>query len=249
MFVAHRSVGMLLAISGAVSRAFAADPHPAHWDYVGEVGPEHWVEFGTDFSACAGKNQSPIDLARFIEAELPAIAFAYQAGGSEITNNGHSIQVNYGAGSSISIDSIGFALKQFHFHAPSENRIEGKSFPIEAHCVHADASGHLAVVALMVASGETNAALEKLWAHMPSKEGETNALAPAFAAIDLLPASRDYYRYEGSLTTPPCSEGVRWLVLKQPVTASAAQISTLTEALGRPNNRPVQALGARAVLQ
>ncbi len=243
---------LVAALSAAVlclsSYASAAD-HPAHWDYVGEVGPEHWAEFGTDNASCAGKNQSPIDLANFIEAELPAIDFAYEPGGSAVVNNGHAIQVNYDAGSSISVDSTDFALKQFHFHAPSENHINGKSFPVEAHFVHSDANGNLAVVALMFEQGDSNATLEKVWSHMPEKEGDTQALAPALAAKDLMPSDRDYFRYEGSLTTPPCSEGVRWLVLKKPVSASAEQIALLVKTLGRANNRPVQPAGARVVLK
>lgn len=230
------------------SHAPAAE-HPPRWDYVGEVGPEHWAELGPDNASCAGKNQSPIDLANFIEAELPAIDFAYEPGGSAVTNNGHSIQVNYDAGSSISVDSTDFALKQFHFHAPSENHISGRSFPAEAHFVHADANGNLAVVALMFEQGERNATLEEVLSRMPAKEGLTQALAPAVAAMDLMPPDRDYFRYAGSLTTPPCSEGVRWLVLKNPVSASAEQIAVLVKTLGRANNRPVQPVGARVVLK
>ena len=235
---------------GALGVSFAAEhPDAPHWEYAGKLGPEHWSALSPQFNACSGRNQSPIDLGHFIEAELPPIAFDYKAGGHAFVNNGHTVQVDYDAGSGISIDNVAFALKQFHFHAPSENLIDGKSFPIEAHFVHADAHGNLAVVAVMFVQGQGNPELEKLWTHMPIHPADRQALSSGISAANLLPANRDYYRYEGSLTTPPCSEGVRWLVLKQPVFASAAQIRELTKVLGHPNNRPVQPIGARVVLK
>ena len=236
---------------GAFGISFAAEHHDnaPHWEYAGKLGPEHWSGISPKFDACSGRNQSPIDLGHFIEAELPPIRFNYKTGGHAFINNGHTVQVDYDVGSDISIDNIDFELKQFHFHAPSENLIDGKSFPIEAHFVHSDSQGNLAVVAVMFVQGQSNPALEKLWTHMPVKPEDRQDLSPEIPAEDLLPASRDYYRYEGSLTTPPCSEGVRWLVLKQPVSASAAQIQQLMKVLGHPNNRPVQPIGARVVLE
>jgi carbonic anhydrase len=240
----------LIAMAGAGQAAHAQQgSHPHHWDYAGEVGPEHWQAFGMGFTDCAGRNQSPVDLRDLVEAQLPPLDFDYGTGGFEIVNNGHAVQVNFAPGSTLSVDRRSFALKQVHFHSPSENRIEGASFPIEAHFVHADAAGNLAVVALMVEQGADNEVLAPAWAHMPARQGESHRLQPALPASALLPEDRDYYRYEGSLTTPPCSEGVRWLVLKQPVAASAGQIKALTDALGRPNNRPVQPIGARLILK
>ena len=242
-------VGLLLASGGmSLATEHAGDKAP-HWDYAGKSGPEHWSTLDPGFSACAGRNQSPVDLGHFSDVDLPPIAFDYKAGGHAFVNNGHTVQVDYDAGSSISINGDAYALKQFHFHAPSENLINGKSYPIEAHFVHADAQGNLAVVAVMFEQGASNPALESLWAHMPAKSEERHALSPGFQAADLLPATRDYYRYEGSLTTPPCSEGVHWLVLRQPVFASAEQIRRLTKVLGHPNNRPVQPIGTRVVLE
>lgn len=237
-----------LAMFGAVATA-QQPTHPHHWDYAGEVGPEHWQEFGMGFTDCGGRNQSPVDLANFIEAQLPPLGFDYGTGGLEIVNNGHAVQVNIAPGSSMSTDRTSFALKQVHFHAPSENHIEGRSFPIEAHFVHSDEKGNLAVVAVMIEQGAANPVLASAWEHMPGREGESHQLEPNLSAVALLPEDRDYYRYEGSLTTPPCSEGVRWLVMKQPIAASAEQIRTLTDALGRPNNRPVQPIGARVILK
>ena len=243
-----RILGLLLVSFGMSSAAQQAR-HAPHWEYTGGDGPAHWSTLAPDFAACAGRNQSPIDLDNFIEAELPPIAFDYKTGGHDFINNGHTVEVDYDEGSSISIDDDVFALKQFHFHAPSENRIDGKSFPIEAHFVHADSQGRLAVVAVMFVQGENNPALEALWDNLPARAEDRHDLSPEVAAASFLPAERDYYRYDGSLTTPPCSEGVRWLVLKQPVSASATQIRQLTQVLGHPNNRPVQPLWARVVLE
>ena len=199
---------------------------------------------------CAqGKNQSPINLADFIEADLPALEFAYQATVTEILNNGHTVQVNYALGGMMTVDGDTFDLKQFHFHAPSENQIEGISFPMEAHFVHADPDGHLAVIALMFAEGESHPVIEALWASLPMDEGDTHALDIEVDPLALLPENTDYYRSNGSLTPPPCSEGVWWLVMKQAVSVSVEQVEAFTHALHEPNNRPVLPVNARPILQ
>ena len=235
------AVGILLLSSSA----FAG----AHWEYSGETGPGSWAMLSPDYAACDGNNQSPINLTGFIEAELTPIMFNYNAGSSEILNNGHTVQVNAVVGSSISIDGVQFDLKQFHFHAPSENLIDGESFPIEAHLVHADKNGNLAVVAVMFTEGKASTLLEKAWAQMPHMAGEKIALTSAILPADILPKYRNYYRFNGSLTTPPCSEGVRWLVMKHAVTASKHQIEQFTHVMHHPNNRPVQPVNARPVLK
>jgi carbonic anhydrase len=196
-----------------------------------------------------GRNQSPIDLRGFIEAELKPLQMDYQDGATEIVNNGHAIQVNYASGSVLTVDGHSFELKQFHFHSPSENTIEGKSFPIECHLVHSDKDGNLAVVAIMFEEGSANPLLAKLWAKMPPKAGGKAALGEKHNVASLLPADRDYYRFNGSLTTPPCSEGVWWLVLKSPVNASKEQVQQFSKTMGFANNRPVQPVNARPVLQ
>jgi carbonic anhydrase len=215
----------------------------------GEAGPENWAKLSPEYSACAGKNQSPINLTGFIEAKLKPIVFAYKGGSAEILNNGHTIQISALPGSSISVDGIQSELKQFHFHGPSENRINGKSFPMEAHLVHADKGGNLAVVAVIFTEGKANKALEKAWAQMPKNEGDNSTLSPGISPLGILPPNRGYYRYNGSLTTPPCSEGVRWLVMKHPVSASKKQIEEFNHAMHHPNNRPLQAVNARPVLK
>jgi carbonic anhydrase len=236
------AVGLLLS-SGA---AFCGDG--AAWSYSGATGPENWAKLSPEYGACAGSNQSPINLSGFIDAELAPIAFDYKAASAEILNNGHTIQVNVLPGSSIVVDGIEFELKQFHFHVPSENLIQGKSFPMEGHLVHADKDGHLAVVAVMVGEGEASKALETAWAQMP-EQGDKRALSSNISPLEILPENRDYYRFNGSLTTPPCSEGVRWLVMKQPISASQEQIAKFLQVIRHHNNRPVQAVNARPVLE
>lgn len=221
-----------------------------HWSYSGHEGPEHWGELSEDYWACSnGKNQSPINLVGFIESDLKPLGISYQVGGGEILNNGHTIQVNYAAGSKISVDGHEFDLKQYHFHAPSENRINGKAYPMEVHLVHADKEDNLAVIAVMFVEGKANVSLDKAWAYMPENTGDKHILPSRVSAEDILPANREYYRFNGSLTTPPCSEGVWWLVMKAPVTASKAQIDKFSHVLHHPNNRPVQPANARPVLE
>lgn len=242
-------IALILAASLLASPvAFASGK--THWEYSGHEGPEHWGELAPEFTACAtGVNQSPINLTGFIEANLPPIKFGYATQASEILNNGHTIQANFAPGSSIMVDGVAFELKQVHFHNPSENLINGKSFPLEGHLVHADKDGHLAVVAVMFNEGKANAGIAALWKQMPTEAGSPVTLAASVNGKDLLPAKRDYYRFNGSLTTPPCSEGVRWLVMKKPVTASKEQIEQFGHVMHHPNNRPVQAVNARPVLQ
>lgn len=236
---------------GDSSHVSSQDHHSksVQWGYSGHGSPEHWGELKSGYWACAeGKNQSPINLTDFVDADLPPITFNYRADGNQILNNGHTVQVNYFWGSGAVVDGQTFELKQFHFHAPSENHIDGKSFPMEAHLVHANAEGDLAVVAVMFEEGAENPALAQAWAHMPEQTGDKHNLPERINAEDLLPTNRDYYRFSGSLTTPPCSEGVRWLVMKTPITASKEQIDHFTHVMHHPNNRPVQQTNMRPIV-
>jgi carbonic anhydrase len=238
-------IAVVLVISGA---AYAGGG--THWSYSGDAGAAHWGELSPQFTVCSeGKNQSPINLAGFIEADLKPIGMHYEVGGNEILNNGHTIQVNFPPGSKIFVDGHEFALKQYHFHAPSEHHINGKSYPMEAHLVHSDKDGNLAVMGVMFVEGEANEAIAKAWSHMPGKAGIKRKLSSAVSAEGILPSNRDYYRYNGSLTTPPCTEGVCWLIMKEPVTASKAQLQKFTHVMHHPNNRPLQQVNARAVLK
>jgi carbonic anhydrase len=244
----NMKAGLLFAtLTLASSLAMASDNHK--WSYSGAGGPAEWAKLSADNAACAGKNQSPINLTSFITANLKPIQFAYRAGGNEVINNGHTIQMNFSAGSNIVVDHTQFDLKQVHFHAPSENQINGKSFPLEGHFVHADKDGNLSVVAVMFKEGAENKALANIWAAMPKEADQKVALSAPMAGDKLLPKKRAYYRFNGSLTTPPCSEGVRWLVMKAPVSVSKEQIAAFAQVIHHPNNRPIQAVNARPVLQ
>lgn len=244
---AVRSIVLGMGLAGSLAVTWVGDE--PQWGYFGEAGPENWAKLSPSYGACLGRNQSPVNLANFTEAELAPVKFNYQAGGTEVVNDGHTIKVAYAAGSSVRLEGRAFQLKWFHFHAPSENQVEGESFPMEGHLVHADADGNLAIVAVMFTEGEANKALGQAWAEMPQRAGEKRTLAEPVAAAGLLPADRSYYRFNGSLTTPPCTEGVRWLVMKRPVSASAEQIAKFARTIGHPNNRPIQPTGARLLLQ
>jgi carbonic anhydrase len=241
---------IVLLISSFAYAGQGAAGHGTHWGYTGHQGPEHWAELNPEYAECAeGRSQSPINLTDFIEADLEPIEIQYEAGGKEVINNGHTIQVNFTPGSKISVDGHTFELKQYHFHAPSENHINGNSYPMAAHLVHADEAKNIAVVAVLFVEGETNPSLASAWSYMPGIEGGRQNLPSGISAEGILPTGRDYYRFNGSLTTPPCTEGVLWFVMKAPVTVSKDQIGKFVQVMKHPNNRPIQPINARTVLQ
>ena len=222
-----------------------------HWSYSGETGPTHWGALESDYAACGkGKAQSPIDISssHTTRQALPELKFDYHTNALHLVNNGHSVQVDIQPGSTLTVGKDHYALVQFHFHHPSEEEIDGKRFDMVAHLVHRDAAGHLAVVAVPLQTGEANSLVTVLWRNLP--HGEGHEVVPKGVAINvagLLPASRGYYTYTGSLTTPPCTEGVRWIVLKTPVTISPHELAIFAHLY--PNDaRPVQPLNGRVVL-
>ncbi len=219
------------------------------WSYHGNTGPEHWGDLKDEYIMCKiGKNQSPVDISRIVEADLEDIKINYKPGAYSLVNNGHTIKVSYESGSYIVVDGVKFELKQFHFHAPSEHKIKGKLYPFEAHFVHADKDGNLAVIGVVFKEGKKNPVIEKLWKNLPSKVGEKVKLAHKINAYDLLPSKKKYFRYSGSLTTPPCSEGVRWLVMIKEMEMSKEQIQKFRKLMGGDTNRPVQPLNARMIM-
>ncbi len=221
-----------------------------HWGYEKGNGPAHWSDINPDYSLCqSGKNQSPVNISGFIKAPHSKLNTQYLSKVNEIVNNGHTIQVNMKAGSKIKIDNDDFELKQFHFHSPSENTINGKSFPLEGHFVHADSSGNLVVLAVMFEDGDKNSIIEKLWDHMPVNMGDHENLNTDITASNLMPDNMDYYRFNGSLTTPPCSEGVRWYVLKNSIKVSEQQVEKFHSTIHHANNRPVQSINARLIIE
>jgi len=240
----------LAAVSLALAPAFADEHHP-HWSYSGATGPTHWAGMEKEFEACGiGKAQSPIDIrtAAARVADLPEIVFEYKPVPLKIIDNGHTIQVDYAPGSFISVNGVRYELVQFHFHKPSEEKLDGKAFDMVAHLVHKDASGKLAVIAVPLKKGTANKLVATLWKNLPHEKGHEVAVeSVTIDAADLLPAKHAYYTFDGSLTTPPCSEGVRWFVLKTPATVSPAEIAAFGKHYPM-NARPVQPLNGREVL-
>ena len=240
--------GLILCLA---SPPVAAETDTRHWSYEGQEGPEHWSELSPEYLMCSeGWNQSPINLVGVVNADLPTLEFEYYSANVDEINNGHSLQQNMESGSFLRIPerNLNFELKQFHFHSPSEHTIDGESFDMEIHFVHADKDGALAVVGVLVDEGEEHPVLSKLWAFMPESPGETSQKPIGIEETNLLPSTREFYTYSGSLTTPPCTEGVRWIVLKTPVQASAGQIATFKTRIGPATNRPVQPVNARMIL-
>jgi carbonic anhydrase len=241
------------AHKGAPAQAAAASDHgsghAAHWSYRGQGGPDQWGDLKPDYHVCkAGKSQSPIDLTSGIDATLPEIRFDYRVAQLRIANNGHTIQLDFPKGSRMQSGGKTYELLQYHFHAPSEHLIDGKSYPLEVHLVHKNEAGDLAVVGVMFEPGEDNIALQEIWRHLPKQAGDPVAVADvAVNAYDLLPPDRRYHRYMGSLTTPPCSEGVNWHVMRTPLKASARQIKAFIDIAGE-NARPPQALNSRLLV-
>ena len=219
------------------------------WGYADQQAPANWANLNEKYHACSGVNQSPINIDHTVDAELPPLQFNYVASTQSIVNNARTVQVNFNEGNFLSLDGKQFELKQFHLHSPSENTIYGKSFPMEMHLVHASKDGELTVVAVMFEEGKSNQKLAKLWKELPKQAGGATALKHQDLANAFLPEKLDYYRFNGSLTTPPCSEGVRWIVLKDVQHASAKQIKAFSSLMEHPNNRPVQAQNARLVLE
>lgn len=220
------------------------------WGYTGHTGPEHWGAISEQFKTCGtGVNQSPINIQDSVEADMAPIQFNYVSNTQAILNNGHTIQVNVAPGSSIQLDHTTFELKQFHFHTPSENQINNQSFPLEAHFVHADSNGNLAVVGVMFNPGQANPQITQLWEKMPAKAGTTIPLDWSAKQIQaLLPKGTEYYRFNGSLTTPPCTEGVRWVVMQEPMPIASTQVERFAKIV-HTNSRPVQKLHARVILK
>lgn len=241
-------------LAGALAfslNAAAKEGHGTHWEYSGDTGPEKWGDLSEEFATCkTGKLQSPIDLNHGIEAELPKISFNYKAVPLKVLNNGHTIQVDQKGAGSAKIDGKDYDLLQFHFHYPSEHTVAGKAFPMEVHLVHKNAEGRLAVVGVFIKEGKENAALKAAWENMPEQGGTEKVVDGAtFNSSSLLPKEKgDFHRYHGSLTTPPCSEGVLWTVLKDPIEMSKAQIDKF-KAVVHENSRPVQPLNERFLLK
>ncbi len=235
------------------------DDHAVHWGYEAENGPDVWSSISSEWALCAeGREQSPIDLTNATEIELPAVDIDMpsdqevevlnQAGVIHELDNGHTIQVNAKTSETLTVGDKIYALVQFHFHAPSEHTVDGEHFPMEMHFVHQAADGALAVVGVLLEEGAANPGIAPLWAQLPHAAGtETTVEIPAGFAAHIFPrVGTGFYHYDGSLTTPPCSEGVKWYVRKMRTQLSTDQIAAFTAVYDH-NNRPVQALNERTL--
>lgn len=233
----------LILLASLLSTTFTAQA--AHWGY-GDNSEEQWAEH---YPTCgAGQNQSPINIMSALHADLASLDINYKGRVSDIVNNGHTIEAHVNGENTITIDGETFSLKQFHFHTPSENYIDGKQYPLEAHFVNVSEKGHIAVVAVMFKHGlRTSDGLTTLLKQIPAKD-QTVALSDVLNPEDLLPREREYFRFNGSLTTPPCTEGVRWFVLQEPTSSTAQQTEKLHHVMGD-NNRPLQPLNARLIIE
>jgi carbonic anhydrase len=236
--------------ASAAKAVQAATPPPANgtfWTYEGEFGPANWSKINAAWNKCnGGERQSPIDIRDGIKVDLEQIAFDYRPSGFSVTDNGHTVQVALGTGNFLSVGGRTYELQQLHFHRPAEERVNGKSYEMGIHLVHKDIEGHTAVLALVLQRGRAQPAIQTVWNNLPLEKKETSAPSIVFNPNDLLPDRRDYYTYMGSLTEPPCSEGVLWLVMKEPVQASAEQLALFSR-LYPLNARPVQAAAGRMI--
>lgn len=232
-----------------------ADPHArpgaasgsTHWSYEGEGGPMSWGKLNPTYAKCdSGERQSPIDIRDGIRVELDPLNFDYKDSRFSVLDNGHTIQTTLSPGNYINVSGKNYELLQFHFHRPSEERINGKSFEMVVHLVHKDSDGKLAVVALLIQRGKANSLVQSIWNNLPLEKNEAVNALSSMDLSQILPARREYFTYMGSLTTPPCSEGVLWLVLKEPIEISAEQIAIFSR-LYPMNARPIQNSSGRLI--
>ena len=226
----------------------------AHWGYEGHGGPAHWGDLASEYSMCkTGKAQSPVNIetqsvVEGTNGQRSVLKFSYTAMADNVVNNGHTIQVNMKKGSTVLINGAKYNLLQFHFHSPSENEVNGKPYDMVAHLVHANDKGQLAVIAIMFKKGHENKELEKIWANLPGHSGNKHSLTTVRVnPANLLPAQAAHYHFTGSLTTPPCSEGVNWNVMATPVEASAEQIAAFVKLFPK-SVRPVQPVNGRKIV-
>lgn len=229
--------------------AMGAGAAEVPWSYAGATGPEAWGNLSPEFALCeTGTMQSPINLASATTTPLPGPEFRYAAAPLEVANLGHTLQVNYAPGSTLALGNQTYELVQYHFHTPAEHLLRGQHFPMALHLVHRSAAGQLAVVGVLIREGAENMAMRPVWSSLPTQKGQVRRdVSTSVNAAALLPRNHANYRYPGSLTTPPCTEGVQWIVMTEPIEMSRAQIEAVRNII-HTTNRPVQPLGTRSLL-
>ena len=243
-------VSATLTIGVSSLNAAIASENGSEWGYVGSGSPENWGDLSSTYSVCkTGLQQSPIDLHSAIDANLTTVEVNYQSIPLTVLNNGHTIQVNATPGNNIRLDGEEFELLQFHFHHPSEHKVDGQPYPMELHFVNANSKGELAVLGVFLKEGAENMALKPVWDAMPRRKGNPKEISGTKVDIaKLLPSKPEIYRYFGSLTTPPCSEIVKWVVYQEPIEVSSAQIDQFKKIFPL-NARPTQLLDRRFILK
>lgn len=220
-----------------------------HWGYQGDAGPAAWAGLKSEYSLCmTGERQSPIDIRGGLAVNLDPVRFDYQASKFAVLDDGHTVQVQPAPGNVITVGARRFELQQLHFHRPSEERIDGRQFEMSLHLVHQDEQGKLAIVALLFDEGPPNAVVQHVWNNLPLERGEAMPAREALELAALLPNDRRYYTYMGSMTTPPCSEGVQWIVMRAPQSLTPAQIAIFSRIYPM-NARPLQSAAGRRILQ
>jgi carbonic anhydrase len=238
--------GLLLALLTFAGSAVAEES--VHWTYSGKHGPAHWGELSKAFATCSeGRSQSPIDIVDPIDADLEPIGLSYRGSTTAVVNNGHTLQIDVGPGNSLDIDGQTFELIQFHLHSPSEHRIQAESFALEVHFVHQNDRGELAVVAVLFREGPRSHGIATIEASAPAKVGTSKSLDTSIADLKIMPEGGAHYRYSGSLTTPPCTEGVRWLVVKEAGAVSREQVEQFVKLIGEDARGPQPLNGRRVV--
>ncbi|MEM8505086.1 MAG: carbonic anhydrase family protein [Cyanobacteria bacterium P01_D01_bin.1] len=226
----------------------SVNPSEIHWTYQSSDGPNHWAELDSSFTTCAtGQAQSPINFTKAKGENLPNLSFHYDFVPLNLLNNGHTIQLPYAPGSYMTLDDKIYNLLQLHFHSPSEHTIDSKQSAAELHLVHQSDDGELSIVAVLLqpSTNPTNVTYP-LATDLPQKAGDKVRTNKTINALTLLPEETTTYRYIGSLTTPPCTESVKWLVMTEPVTISTRELSYYKKLLNN-NNRPLQRLNGRAI--
>lgn len=223
---------------------------PAHWAYMGIEGPAHWSMLSKEFMICeTGTRQSPINITMTqLNYNQEKLIFHYETSELHELNNGHTIQVSHVSGCRVDLNERAYKLRQFHFHAPSEHHINGEGFPMEMHLVHQDSQGRVLVLAVMLEADRDRPVLTKLWNWLPDQIGKEVSIPLEFRLSDILPPNTHHYSYSGSLTTPPCTEGVQWIVLKDPIHIARQDVDRFVEIIGE-NARPIQRIGDREIAE
>ncbi len=241
---------MILLLIGGMGTGRAADESLSpHWGYDGEEGAAHWGMRGSAYMACeAGSHQSPINISMPRHAQQQEqLVFHYQSTGVRALDNGHTIQVNVPPGNELHLNGRTYFLSQFHFHDPSEHHVDGRTYPMEIHLVHQDRKGHVVVIGVLVEAGTPNQSLAGLWTMLPMRAGELGSEYP-LNPQELIPPNSRHFSYHGSLTTPPCTEGVQWIVLRDTISMSPEQIAQFISVVGH-NARPIQPIHDRKVYE